>query len=188
MFCNNMVRNNLRTQMRVLSMDTGCLEVVVNTKTNTLMKVLQYIAIVLAVCFCLLIFIVHIAFAVPMTGCLAAVYFTWLECVVDYEYAYVDKEIRIAKIQQKQRRKEIGVYDLTKMEVMAPSGSSHLDMYKGRNLDVLDYSSGDDSNLPYRYEIILDGGKKLILDLTGEYGEQIVTVIRSFSPRKVFTN
>ena len=108
--------------MRVLSMDTGCLEVVVNTKTNTLMKVLQYIAIVLAVCFCLLIFIVHIAFSVPMIGCLAAVYFTWLECAVDYEYAYVDKEIRVAKTQQKQRRKELAVYDLTKMEVMAPSG------------------------------------------------------------------
>ena len=174
--------------MRVREMETGCLEVVVNRKTNTLMKALHFGAIVLAVCFCLSSFLIHLALLLPAVGCLVGAYFLWLEITVDYEYVYVDKEIRIAKIQQKQRRKEIGVYDLTKMEVMAPSGSSHLDMYKGRNLDVLDYSSGDDSNLPYRYEIILDGGKKLILDLTGEYGEQIVTVIRSFSPRKVFTN
>ena len=32
-------------------METGCLEVVVNRKTNTLMKALHYGAIVLSVCF-----------------------------------------------------------------------------------------------------------------------------------------
>ena len=108
--------------------------------------------------------------------------------MVDYEYVYVDKEIRIAKIQQKQRRKDLAVYDLTKMEVMAPSGSSHLDEYRSRNLTVLDYSSGEDGNKPFRYEVVMEGGSKLILDMVGEYGEQIITVLRTCFPRKVFTN
>ena len=169
-------------------METGCLEVVVNRKTNTLMKALHYGAIVLAVCFLLSSFVVHLAMIVPAVGCAVGAYFAWLESVVDYEYAYVDREIRVAKIQQKERRKDIGVYDLTKMEVMAPAGSYHLDEYRNRDLKVLDYSSGEDGNLPYRYEIVLEGGSKLILDLIGEYGEEIVTLLRSYHPRKVFTN
>ena len=174
--------------MRVQGMDTGCLEVVVNRKTNTLMKALHYGAIVLAVCFLLSAFMIHFALIVPAVACAVGVYFTWLECVVDYEYVYVDREIRIAKIMQKQRRKEIGVYDLGKMEIMAPAGSWHLDAYKGRNLEVLDYSSGMDDNLPCRYEIVLEGGKKLILDLVGEYGSQITGLIRNYYPRFVFTD
>lgn len=104
-------------------METGCLEVVVNRKTNTLMKALHYGAIVLAVCFCLSAFLINFALLFPAIGCIVGAYFSWLETVVDYEYVYVDKEIRVAKIQQKQQRKELAVYDLTKMEVMAPSGS-----------------------------------------------------------------
>lgn len=169
-------------------METGCLEVVVNRKTNTLMKALHYGAIVLAVCFCLSAFLVNLAMLIPAAGCFAGAYFFWLETVIDYEYAYVDKEIRVAKIQQKQRRKELAVYDLTRMEVMAPSGSYHLDEYKGRNLTVIDYSSGEDGNKPFRYEIVMEGGTKLILDMVGEYGEQIISVLRAYFPRKVFIN
>jgi len=169
-------------------METGCLEVVVNRKTNTLTKMKYYGAIVLTVCFCLLSLLVHFAFLVLMIASAVLVYFSWLDCVVDYEYAYVDKEIRIAKIQQKQRRKDVAVYDLAKMEMMAPQGSFHLDEYKNRNLEVHDYSSGDDDNKSCRYELVMEGGKKVILDLVGEYGEQIVTVVRGYYPRKVFTN
>ena len=169
-------------------METGCLEVVVNRKTNTLMKALHYGAIVLAVCFCLSAFLIHFALLLPAIGCIVGAYFSWLETVVDYEYVYVDKELRVAKIQQKQRRKELAVYDLTKMEVMAPSGSGHLDEYKGRNLTVIDYSSGEDGNKPFRYEVVMEDGSKLILDMVGEYGEQIITILRTYFPRKVFTN
>ena len=128
------------------------------------------------------------ALLLPAVGCLVGAYFLWLEITVDYEYVYVDKEIRIAKIQQKERRKDLAVYDLTRMEVMAPSGSYHLDEYRNKNLTVFDYSSGEDGNKPFRYEIVLEGGSKLILDFVGEYGEQIITILRTYFPRKVFTN
>ena len=124
----------------------------------------------------------------PFAGCAVLTYFLWLEQVVDYEYVYVDKEIRVAKIYQKQKRKDLAVYDLSKMEMMAPQGSHHLDAYKNRDLKVIDYSSGDDSNKSCRYELIMEGGSRLILDMVGEYGEQIVALIRNYYPRIVFTS
>lgn len=169
-------------------MDTGCLEIVVNTKAGTLIKVIRYSAIVLAVCFCLLGFMINFALLIPAALCCAAAYYAWLESDVDYEYVYVDKELRIARIQQKQRRKDLAVYDLTKMEMLAPVGSYHLDGFKNKELKVLDYSSKTDENKPYRYVLILQDGTELILDLIGEYGEQILGLIRMFNPRKVFSN
>ena len=169
-------------------METGCLEIVVNRKPNTLVKVMRIIAIILAVCFCLLGLSVSFLFLILAIVCGAGSYFLWLESVVDYEYDYVDKELRVAKIQQKQRRKELAVYDLTKMEILAPAGSYHLDSYKNKPLKTVDYSSGMDDNADKRYELIMSGGTRLILDLTGEYGKDLLEILRMYSPRKVFKN
>lgn len=169
-------------------METGCLEVVVNRKSNTLIKLMRFAAILLAVCFCLLALFVHFIMIIPAILCAAGFYFAWLESVVDYEYVYVEKELRIAKIQQKQRRKDLAVYDLSKMEILAPQGSYHLDPFKGRNLNVTDYSSGDEDNRSCRYELVLEDGTKLILDMVGEYGTQILDILRNYYPRKVFRN
>ena len=169
-------------------MEMGCLEVVVNRKTNTLVKMLRLGAIILTVCFCLLAYLVHFLMLVPAAACAVLYYLLWLESVVDYEYVYVDKELRIAKIQQKQRRKELSTYDLNKMEIFAPIGSSHLDSVKGRDLKVLDYSSGDDDNKQARYALVMEDGTELILDMIGEYGPQIVDIMYMYYPRKVFKN
>ena len=169
-------------------METGCLEVVVNRKSNTLIKLMRYAAILLAVCFCLLALFVHFVWAVPAVLFAAGFYFAWLESVVDYEYVYVDKELRVAKIQQKQRRKDLATYDLSKMEMLAPQGSDQLDRLKGKDLKTIDYSSGDDDNRSCRYELILEDGTRLILDMTGEYGTQILDILRTYYPRKVFRN
>lgn len=167
-------------------MDTGCLEVIVNRKPNTLIKAVCYGACVLTVCFCLLAFMTSLLFLIPAALCAAAANYFWLETAVDFEYVYVDKELRVAKIMQKQRRKELAVYDLTKMEVLAPVGSHHLDGFRNKDLKVLDYSSQTDENKPYRYALILSDGTELILDMVGEYSSQILDLIRAFSPRKVF--
>ena len=150
-------------------MDTGCLEVIVNRKPNTLIKAVCYGACVLTVCFCLLAFMTSLLFLIPAALCAAAANYFWLESAVDFEYVYVDKELRVAKIMQKQRRKELAVYDLTQMEVLAPVGSYHLDGFKNKDLKVIDYSSQGDENKASRYALI-----------------QILDLIRTFSPRKVF--
>ena len=72
------------------------------------------------------------------------------------------------------------------MEILAPTGSHHLDSFKGREKKVLDYSSGTDDNKDERYELVMNDGTKLILDMIGEYGPQIIDLMRLFSPRKVF--
>ena len=167
-------------------MDTGCLEVIVNRKPNTLIKAVCYGACVLTVCFCLLAFMTSLLFLIPAALCAAAANYFWLESAVDFEYVYVDKELRVAKIMQKQRRKELAVYDLTQMEVLAPVGSYHLDGFKNKDLKVIDYSSQGDENKASRYALILSDGTKLILDMVGDYSSQILDLIRTFSPRKVF--
>ena len=167
-------------------MDTGCLEVIVNRKPNTLIKAVCYGACVLTVCFCLLAFMTSLLFLIPAALCAAAANYFWLESAVDFEYVYVDKELRVAKIMQKQRRKELAVYDLTQMEVLAPVGSYHLDGFKNKDLKVIDYSSQGDENKASRYALILSDGTELILDMIGEYSSQILDLIRTFSPRKVF--
>ena len=167
-------------------MDTGCLEVIVNRKPNTLIKAVCYGACVLTVCFCLLAFMTSLLFLIPAALCAAAANYFWLESAVDFEYVYVDKELRVAKIMQKQRRKELAVYDLTQMEVLAPVSSYHLDGFKNKDLKVIDYSSQGDENKASRYALILSDGTELILDMVGDYSSQILDLIRTFSPRKVF--
>ena len=167
-------------------MDTGCLEVIVNRKPNTLIKAVCYGACVLTVCFCLLAFMTSLLFLIPAALCAAAANYFWLESAVDFEYVYVDKELRVAKIMQKQRRKELAVYDLTQMEVLAPVGSYHLDGFKNKDLKVIDYSAQGDENKASRYALILSDGTELILDMVGDYSSQILDLIRTFSPRKVF--
>ena len=167
-------------------MDTGCLEVIVNRKPNTLIKAVCYGACVLTVCFCLLAFMTSLLFLIPAALCAAAANYFWLESAVDFEYVYVDKELRVAKIMQKQRRKELAVYDLTQMEVLAPVGSYHLDGFKNKDLKVIDYSSQGDENKASRYALILSDGTELILDMVGDYSSRILDLIRTFSPRKVF--
>ena len=167
-------------------MDTGCLEVIVNRKPNTLIKAVCYGACVLTVCFCLLAFMTSLLFLIPAALCAAAANYFWLESAVDFEYVYVDKELRVAKIMQKQRRKELAVYDLTQMEVLAPVGSYHLDGFKNNDFKVIDYSSQGDENKASRYALILSDGTELILDMVGDYSSQILDLIRTFSPRKVF--
>ena len=167
-------------------MNTGCLEVIVNRKPNTLIKAVCYGACVLTVCFCLLAFMTSPLFLIPAALCAAAATYFWLESAVDFEYVYVDKELRVAKIMQKQRRKELAVYDLTQMEVLAPVGSYHLDGFKNKDLKVIDYSSQGDENKASRYALILSDGTELILDMVGDYSSQILDLIRAFSPRKVF--
>lgn len=168
-------------------METGCLEIIVNRETSTLVKAMRIIAIVLTVCFCLLFFFtMNFLFLIPAIGCGVLFYFVWLECAVDYEYDYVDKELRIAKIQQKQRRKELAVYDLTNMEMLAPADSYQLDSFKNKELKVIDYSSGREEDKADRYVLILSDNTKLILDLVGDYGKELLDILRIYSPRKVF--
>ena len=98
----------------------------------------------------------------------------------------LEMELRVAKIINKSRRKEVAVYDLNEMEVMAPEKSHHLDSYNNRNLPVTDYSSHMEPARPgIRYRVCFPD-KILVLDLEGEYAEEIFRSLRTYMPRKIF--
>ncbi len=168
-----------------MMMDTGCLEVVVNSKPDTLIKVLRPVAALLAVCFVLLgvlgmlpLILVGIAFG-------GLFYFANLNSVVDYEYAYVEGELRIARILQKSKRKEVATYDLTKMTLLAPMNSPRFDGYRNTEGTVLDYSSRVAQQPDTRYCLVMSDRTKVILQLDSEYGMQLVDAIYRFSPSSV---
>lgn len=165
--------------------DTGCLEIIAKRINSPLRRILRPFTVVLTACFLLLGLFSHWAFLVAgiLMGILA--YFVWLESRVEYEYVYVDRELRVSKIQQLSRRKELGRYDLTKMEILAPERSHVLDSFRQNKAQVLDYSSGD-PQAEDLYDLWLTDGRMLRLNLGGSYGEEFLQIMRQFYPRKVY--
>ncbi|MBQ9643841.1 MAG: hypothetical protein IJV26_07360 [Lachnospiraceae bacterium] len=170
-------------------MDIGCIEVVVSRKPNTLFKFLRVLLIMLAVCFLFLGLVGIMAAFIPGIGCLVGYYFVNMNVGIDYEYSYVQKELRIAKIMNKERRKEVATYDLEKMEILAPVRSWHLDSYKNRQIakDV-DYSSGEEKQPDPCYYLYLEGNTRVKLELEGEEATQLLDAVKQMAPRKVFTD
>jgi len=103
---------------------------------------------------------------------------------VEFEYLYVDKTITVDKIYSQSRRKRIAVYDVEKMEVLAPMNSSKLDDYKNRDVKTTDYSSGYSQDPEQRYVFYYEGKQKIII----EPSEAFVKAIYNVAPRKVAQN
>ncbi len=165
-------------------MDTGCIEVVVKRKDSTVMKFLKILTIVLAVAFFLIGCTgLWLGFIVAVV-CAVAAFFVSRNVNIEYEYTYLDRELRLAKIMNLSHRKEIGKYDLEKMEILAPITSYHLDDYKNRKTRELDFSSHEAKQPDPRYLMFLNGDTKLIL----EPSEEMVNAIRMFAPRKTFNS
>ncbi|MDO4284989.1 MAG: DUF6106 family protein [Eubacteriales bacterium] len=164
-------------------MDTGCLEVVVKRKRSTLMSFLKILTIMLAVCFVLLGLMMWPALIIG-AACAVAAYFVSQNVEVEYEYTYLDRELRLAKIMNLSKRKEIGKYDLEKMEMFAPASSYHLDEFRNKKVRELDYSSREEKKPDPRYFMYVGGDTKLILEPSIE----MVEAIRAFAPRKTFLN
>ena len=109
-------------------------------------------------------------------------YFIGLRIKLEYEYAYANKELDVDIIYDKQKRKHLATYDLSKMEVLAPVNSYHLDDYKNRNYKVCDYSSKSEMNKNKQYVMYYSGEAKIIFEPTSEMVEAIAYI----APRKVF--
>ena len=114
--------------------------------------------------------------------CGVGAYFVNMNAEVEYEYLYLDKELTIDKVMNRSKRKRVGVYELTRMEILAPMKSYHLDDYRNRTVKTEDYSSGEEKQPETRYLMYYNGEKKLIL----EPNEEMVKVMKNVAPRKVF--
>jgi len=101
---------------------------------------------------------------------------------VEYEYTYMDKELRIDRIYNESKRKSVVVLDLNKMEILAKENSYHLDGYKNRTVKEWDFSTGleDDDELA-TYIMYYAGSDKYYLSLN----EDFMKTIRQTMPHKV---
>lgn len=68
---------------------------------------------------------------------------------LEFEYLYVNDEIDVDKIFSKSKRKRAMSIDLSKMEIMAPLGSHHLDSYQNQKMKTMDFSANDKEKRPY---------------------------------------
>ena len=81
-------------------MNETYVECLVKKETPIYMKLLKILTIMLAACFVILGFITLIAMIIGVLLCVAA-YFVYLNCDLEYEYLYVDKELSVDKIMAK---------------------------------------------------------------------------------------
>lgn len=162
-------------------MNETYVEWLVKRKTPAYMSLLKFLTIILAVCFILLgLFMIPAMIVGILFG--VAAYFVNLNADLEYEYLYVDKELTVDKVLAKSKRKRAAVFDIDKMEILAPIKSWHLDNYKNRTDKTVDYSSGEEKQPDRRYVFYYDGQKRVII----EPNEEMIQAITMVAPRKVF--
>lgn len=180
-------------------MELGVIEVVVNRRKNPLVSVLRVLCIIGAVTFLFfgltLMSVIGLGALIPIAigaGCIVGAWAARMNSQVDYEYSLVDRELRVAKIMNKERRKSVGQYDLNKMEILAVTSSSQLDSYHNMNdVKTLDYSSADPAQNDSLFELYLidqNTKERLLLNLADEDGQKLLNAVRMFAPRKVVTS
>ena len=151
-----------------------------DNKKDKLLGVLMVVAAVISLLSGVLLNFFFLFGAVAFGILSYVVYFRKMK--VEYEYTYMDRELRIDRIYNESRRKSIVVLDLNKMEILAKENSYHLDGYRNRTVKVSDFSTGteDDENLS-TYVLYYAGTDMYELSLTAEF----VKAIRFLFPNKV---
>lgn len=165
-------------------MNETYVECLVSKGVSTGAKFLRILLVMLTVSFAI---IGLIGFVVALLIALVlgfATWFVYLHTDTEYEYLYLDKEIKVDRILNKSKRKRAAVYEVERMEIFAPVNSYHLDNYKNRQVKVVDYSSGREKQPEARYAFYYEGGQKIILEPSPEF----VKAVQNIAPRKVFTD
>lgn len=159
-------------------------ECLVKSQTGIWGKFAQMLLVMLTVVFGLLTLMGFwpAFFAGLLTG--VGAYFTWLHTNIEYEYLYLDRELTVDKVMAKTKRKRQAVFEVDRMEILAPIKSYHLDSYKNRTTKVTDYSSKIEEQPDSRYFLYYEGNKKVLLNPSPE----LVKAIKTVAPRKVFTD
>ncbi len=108
-------------------------------------------------------------------------YFAYGRTDVEYEYIYVTGELAIDRIMSKSRRKRIETLDTSRIEVVAPLNSPHLDGHKHKKYKECDYSSGVQTPNSHIFVMYHAEGKKIIL----EPNRDLIVALRDNLPHKV---
>lgn len=157
-------------------------ELLIQQKENMTNKVLGYAFLVLAF-FCIAAGI----FASPIF-LLGVIIFPILSFViyfrrmsVEYEYTYLDKEIRIDRIYNMNKRKNVATLDIGKIEILARKGSESLRGFEHRQVKVYNYAVGEDTEFTEEYELWYDGQRRILVSLD----EDFMKPLMRFIPQKI---
>lgn len=168
-------------------MSDAYVECLVKAKTSPVAKFFRFVLIALAVMFVLAMFIMPPLMTLLLIGAIlmgVAAYFLNLFTDLEYEYLYLDKELTVDKVMAKTKRKRVAVYQLDKVEILAPVKSYRLDSYKNRTAKEKDYSIGQVLQPDKRYVMYYEGAQKILLSPS----EELVKVMKNVAPRKVFSD
>ena len=165
-------------------MSEAYVECLIQTKKKPAMKILFFVLVAIAIlAFFSMLVLGVIGIALTVVAAVGA-YFANLYSCVEYEYLYLDKELTVDRVLSQSKRKRIATYALSKMEVIAPIKSYHLDNYKNRQVKEIDYSIGEELKPDLRYTFYYEGGTKVLFSPN----EELVKALKNSAPRKVFTD
>ena len=157
-------------------------ELLIKQRDNMTNKILGYTFLVVAVLALPAAVIVSPFFIILLiAGGLASFFVYFRRMSVEYEYTYLDKEIRVDRIYTLNNRKQVDTIDLTKMEIMAVKGSDALRGFSNRQASVSDYSVGENDENTKVFELWYEGKRKILLSLNDDFLSPIVR----FWPNKV---
>lgn len=100
---------------------------------------------------------------------------------LEFEYTYIKGELSVDKIMGKERRKKAASFDLTQLEIVAPTDSYLLDSYRNVN-KVYDFSSLEPDHKVYAMVLHQNTGNvKVLFEPNGD----ILNAMRDAHPRKI---
>lgn len=158
-------------------------ELLIGQKPNTMNKILGFTMIGLAVLSVISGLFVSPFFFLGVIVCGVLSYVIYFRrTVVEFEYTYMDKELRVDRIYNQSSRKQVAVFDLNKAEIVAISTSPALDNYKNRQADLSDYSTDLPDNDDLKQYVMFYEGKKKVLF---SFNDAMISAIRTGIPSKV---
>lgn len=167
-------------------MSESYVECLVKQRTSLPGKFLKYLLIALTTVFAVLSVLTGMNFVMFLIAVAmgAGAYFVYLYTDLEYEYLYLDRELTVDKVLAKTKRKRVAVYQMDRIEILAPIRSHHLDDYRNRTVKEKDYSIGYEDKPDQRYCMYYEGGEKLILSPSPE----MIKAMKNTAPRKIFND
>lgn len=157
-------------------------ELLVAQQENQKNKIVGYASVALAFVSLISVVFVSPLFLIAVVGFPLLAFFVYFRrMTIEYEYTYLDKEIRIDRIYNMNKRKNVDTLSLDKIEIIAVRGSSSLSGYERRKAEFSDYSAGFDNDETKVYEVWYDGKRKILMSLNDDF----LTPVVRFIPQKV---
>jgi len=163
-------------------MNETYVEFMIKRKPNLIMKFLKTLSLLITILLITFGLVAGLPFLIAGIAFAGITYFVGLNAEIEYEYLYLDRQLTVDKVLNRSRRKKVAVYDIDKMEILAPYNSYHLDSYKNRTADIKDYTSGIVKQPDTRYIMFYNGKEKIIFEPNAE----MVKAMSMIASRKVF--